>query len=771
MNILIAESEKKLHNLFECMANGIATYSSTEGQNFVLTGMNSAAEKISGVTFRDISGKEVREIIPGVVEMGLYDVLKRVWASGTAESIPDAYYEDRHITRYYENRVYKISGTEIAAVYNDITEQKKAHLELIRREEQLRVLFESSQAGILMVDPTGTIILANNRLAEMLGSSMDELLRTRYQDHLHSSQRSSGADRMKKVIDGEIDHIATERHFIRKDGSDFWGYISVRRHEDSEGNLISLVGHITDISEFKQKENMLKASEKKFRMLFEHSADPSLLITGNTFVDCNQAAVEILHAGSKAEVLNMHPSALSPEYQPDGRPSAEKADEMIATAVRNGSHRFEWAHSRVNGEVFPVEVSLTLLQETGQAMVFTVWRDISERKQAEDERRRLERQILHAQKLESLGVLAGGIAHDFNNILTAIIGNADLALMRLNPESPAIGNLHNIEHAAARAADLAKQMLAYSGKGKFVVENLDLNILLEEMLHMLEVSISKKAVLRLNLSTTLPLVEADVTQMRQIVMNIVINASEAIGDASGVIAFTTGCMDCDRNYLKDVWLDGNLTDGLYVFLEIADTGCGMDKETMAKLFDPFFTTKFTGRGLGMAAVLGIVRGHRGGIKVYSELKKGTTFKILLPASGKQPELFDQDSHADEWKGSGTVLLVDDEEAVRGIGSVMLRELGFEVLTANDGWEAVEIFKSTPDIACVILDLTMPHMDGEQCFRELRQLNPCVKVIMSSGYNEQEVTQKFVGKGLAGFLQKPYKLSLLKETLKGLKIHC
>ncbi|MDD2310534.1 MAG: transporter substrate-binding domain-containing protein [Desulfuromonadaceae bacterium] len=401
----------------------------------------------------------------------------------------------------------------------------------------------------------------------------------------------------------------------------------------------------------------------------------------------------------------------------------------------------------------------------GELILFGSSTDITERRQAGEERRNMEQQLLHAQKLESLGVLAGGIAHDFNNILTAIIGNADLALMRINKESPAVDNLHRIEQAAARAADLAKQMLAYSGKGKFIIENIDLNILLAEMLHMLEVSISKKAVLRFNPHQHLPLVEADATQMRQIIMNLVINASEAIGDKSGVIAITTGCMDCDRSYLKDVWLDENLTDGLYVYLEVADSGCGMDRDTLAKLFDPFFTTKFTGRGLGMAAVLGIVRGHRGAIKVYSEPKRGTTFKILLPASSRPAEIFNGEGEKEHREGSGIVLLVDDEETIRGIGSEMLKELGFTVVTACDGREALELFRSTPDIAFVILDLTMPHMDGEQCFRELRQLDPNVKVIMSSGYNEQEVTQKFVGKRLAGFIQKPYRLSTLQDVIR------
>ncbi|MDD2735879.1 MAG: response regulator [Desulfuromonadaceae bacterium] len=391
--------------------------------------------------------------------------------------------------------------------------------------------------------------------------------------------------------------------------------------------------------------------------------------------------------------------------------------------------------------------------------------EITIRKQAEDERNKMENKMQQTQKLESLGVLAGGIAHDFNNILTAIIGNAELALLRVNKESPGVDNLHKIEEAAARAADLAKQMLAYSGKGKFVIENINLNLLLEDMLHMLEVSISKKAVLRLNLIPDLPTVEADATQIRQIIMNLVINASEAIGEKSGVIAVTTGCMDCNKEYLKDVWLDENLSQGLYVYLEIADTGCGMDTHTLAKLFDPFFTTKFTGRGLGMAAVLGIVRGHKGAIKVHSEPGRGTSFKILLPASGKPARIFNYDGFENNWKGSGTVLLVDDEETVRGIGKDMLLEFGFTTITANDGREAVEIFKSTPDISFVILDLTMPHMDGEQCFRELRQLKPDVKVIMSSGFSEHEVTQKFMGKGLAGFIQKPYKLSALKEAIQ------
>ncbi|WP_328745559.1 hybrid sensor histidine kinase/response regulator [Geomonas anaerohicana] len=426
---------------------------------------------------------------------------------------------------------------------------------------------------------------------------------------------------------------------------------------------------------------------------------------------------------------------------------------------------------RADGSVVSVRIHAVPL--TGLAGIpsgfIEVVEDITGVKQAEAERQKMEQQLLHAQKLESLGVLAGGIAHDFNNILTTIIGNADLALMRIPCEAAAVENVKRIEQAALRAADLARQMLAYSGKGTFVIEPTDLNRLVEEMGHMLDVSISKKAVLRYHLCRPLPPVEVDATQIRQIVMNLVINASEAIGDATGEISIRTGTMECTREYLLDTWLTDPAPEGLYVFLEVSDTGCGMDGETVARIFDPFFTTKFTGRGLGMAAVLGIVRGHQGAIKVYSEPGRGSNFKVLLPASDRQLERADDQEPRGEqgeaWRGSGTALLVDDEETVRGIGADMLRELGFEVLTAADGCEAVQIYAARQDLAVVVLDLTMPQMDGEQCFRELRRIDPQARVIMSSGFSEYEVTRKFTGKGVAGFIQKPYKLSALREVLR------
>lgn len=411
-------------------------------------------------------------------------------------------------------------------------------------------------------------------------------------------------------------------------------------------------------------------------------------------------------------------------------------------------------------------LSARIIEINAEPCILAIIHDITERKKNQAKQKQLEEQILQAQKLESLGVLAGGIAHDFNNILMAVLGHCELAQRRLNIESPATENLRQIKLAAGRAAELANQMLAYSGKGKFVIDTLDLSQVITEMENILSVSVSKKATLRYDLATDLPTVEADATQLRQIIMNLTINASDAIGDHNGIIAISTGTMVCDRTYLQEVWLDENLPSGHYVFIEVADTGCGIAAEITDRIFEPFFSTKFTGRGLGMAAVLGIVRGHKGAIKIYSEIGKGSTFKILLPASTQPATRTETVARVSLLRGNGLVLLVDDEKTVLDISKEMLNDFGFEVITANNGKEALEVFAlQHKQILFVLMDLTMPQMDGEEAFREFRRIDPAVKVIICSGYNEQEVSQKFAGKGLAGFLKKPYLLAELQKTIQ------
>ncbi|BCG47980.1 Sensory box histidine kinase/response regulator [Citrifermentans bremense] len=640
---------------------------------------------------------------------------------------------------------------------SDVTERVLA-------EEMLqltRVTVNAVSDAIFWAAPDGRVVDVNEAACLKLGYTREELLGMTIPEidpgeSLEELQQQFQELRQVGTVCFESTHRAKDGRLIPVEVS-----VNYVRHGDVERNC----GIARDISERKAMEEALRQSEESFRSIVESSPLAmhfyQLAASGELVFNGGNPSADRMFRISHGDLIGKTLEEAFPLL------AASDFSELCRKVAKGelGQQSFErsFDDNLIRG-TYSVQ-----MYRSSPAMLVVDFMDITERKRGEEERLNLEKQLLHAQKLESLGVLAGGIAHDFNNLLTSIMGHTDLALLRLNRESPVRENLHQVELAATRAADLAKQMLAYSGRGKFLVEPIDLNRLVEEMTKMLEISISKRCVLRFNLAARIPMIDADATQLRQIIMNLVINASEAIGEKSGVIAVSTGCMQCDRRYLNSFWLNEQIPEGLYIWFEIADTGCGMDKETVAKIFDPFFTTKFTGRGLGMAAVLGIVRGHKGAIKVYSEVGQGTSFKVLLPAGERVKEFLEAyGDNEDGWKGKGTVLLVDDEETVIGIGSEMLKELGFEVLTALDGREGLELFKQQKErIVAVLLDLTMPHLDGEQTFRELRLLDPEVKVIMSSGYNEQEVTQRFAGKGLAGFIQKPYKLSTLKGVISGL----
>lgn len=423
------------------------------------------------------------------------------------------------------------------------------------------------------------------------------------------------------------------------------------------------------------------------------------------------------------------------------------------------------------GATIHCQWSSTLIRdEAGHSdCIMSLIEDITERKRAEEVRAKMEAQMLQTQKLESLGVLAGGIAHDFNNLLTTMLGNAELALMELPQSSPSCKYINDLKQASLRAADLCKQLLAYSGKGRFMVEPVNLTLLAQEMAQLFQSSISKKAVLTFYTDPHLPWVTADATQIRQVIMNLVVNASEAIGDAVGRIIVSTKAIYCDRQYFAHAKLSEIPPEGNYALLEVSDSGCGMDAATIKKIFDPFFTTKFTGRGLGLSAVSGIVRGHRGFLKVYSEPGRGTTFQVFLPVNeSAQTKLEASGMPIDDQWGQGVLLLVDDEIQVREIGEKWLRKLGFDVLTADDGQHAVEVFRQNSEtVKGVLLDLTMPRLDGIQALRELRRIKSDVPAILISGYSEHELAQRYTDDGLDGFVQKPYTMHELSTAIKRL----
>jgi PAS domain S-box-containing protein len=351
-------------------------------------------------------------------------------------------------------------------------------------------------------------------------------------------------------------------------------------------------------------------------------------------LDFVSLSVKRLFGLSREEVLEQPPEVQREQIHPDDRERVTGTIERLRRGGPwNSGEALEYRVRHVDGSYRCVrEVREVVVNDAGEPVAFVgTVSDVTDSRRAERERLALESQIQQAQKLESLGVLAGGIAHDFNNLLVGILGNAGLALLDLTPEAPARQAVREIEETAVRATELVRQMLAYSGKGRFVIEPLDLRGVVEQMTHLLEVSVSKNAVLRYEYGRGVPHVDADATQVRQVIMNLVTNASDAIGERSGVVSVATGAMECDRAYLSETYLDDDLEEGVYAYIEVSDSGSGIEPDSVDKIFDPFYSTKFTGRGLGLAAVLGIVRGHRGAIKVYSEPGEGSTFKALFPA--------------------------------------------------------------------------------------------------------------------------------------------
>ncbi len=389
-----------------------------------------------------------------------------------------------------------------------------------------------------------------------------------------------------------------------------------------------------------------------------------------------------------------------------------------------------------------------------------IWEEITERKAIEESMRQ-------SAKLESLGVLAGGIAHDFNNLLTGILGNASLAAELIPQENPARGTLGDVVAASERAAHLTRQLLAYAGKGRFVMEPLDLSDLVEKIGSLVRMSIPRNAQLRFAMTPHLPYVLGDISQLQQLVMNLVINGAEAIPEGeNGSVVISTGLHEIDENYIRQTLKGGEIQPGKYVYLEVYDTGSGMDEATLARIFDPFFTTKFTGRGLGLAAVLGIVRGHKGSLNVYSTPGLGTTFKVLLPTTESAPVVAEAPEPPVVLTGSATILVIDDEEIVRRTTKASLESYGYTVVLAENGREGVDLLRELGEnVSLVLLDLTMPVMSGEETLRQIHSFLPQIKVVLSSGFNEVSAVQRFTGKALAGFLQKPYTTRKLAELVQ------
>lgn len=642
------------------------------------------------------------------------------------------------------------TAPEVATIEESLALIERIREQVVQRDEDARfvgMILEHIPDMIFVKDAAELRFVRFNAAGErLLGRPREELLGRNDHDFFPRGEADSFTAKDREVLDrGELVDIP-EEEIHTPEGL---RYLHTKKIPvcDIDGTPEYLLGISEDVTARKlAREEAERANAERRRMQEELSlllpSFPGAVWTTDT--DLRIVTV----AGERAPALGLDPDSVGSPLA-DRIPSAASAVAALHELEDLGRANYEFHHRE---RTYQVSVSPLAEHETGRIIWIAL--DVTERRRLDAEalRSRLER----GQRLEQLGLLAGRIAHDFNNLLTVILGNTTLAARRLPADSPALDQLEGAMRTAEAAGELTQQLLAYSGRGTFKVAPVDLSDTVGRVGQLIRTSVSKKAILTFELPEGLPPVMGDASHIRQTVLNLVTNAADALGNLEGRISVTTGMQVADRELLSRAFVDDGLPEGEYVFLEVRDTGHGMDTETMTRIFDPFFSTKERGQGLGLAATLGFVRQHRGAIIVDSEPGKGTRFRVLMPASAERgrargPTLAHE-------QRQGRVLVVDDEAAVREFASQALRDAGYEVVEAADGREALERLgrQDLPGIDVVVLDLAMPRMGGDEALREIRRRNPQAKVILCSGYSEPDAQARLGGANRAYFLPKPYR---------------
>ncbi len=665
---------------------------------------------------------------------------------------------DETATRIRQGRKWRPLHLEFKDELGQIVHSfNKVARKLTHVSNHIEAIVELAVDGIIAIDRHGTILEFNPAAERIFGYDMNEVIGKNITILMPEQYRSRHESALEQYVKEGIIRILDQQvevEGLRKDGTVFPMELTVSEIQ-TEQRIFS--GFIRDISGRKRME----AERIRLATAVEQATEAIIITDPEGVIQYVNPAFEELTGYSRAEAVGQTPKVLKSGKQP------EEFYVRLWECITSGqAWRAEVINKRKDGSLYHAEHIINpIFDSHGEIVNFVGFqRDITES-------RHMQAKLEHVQRLESLGVLAGGIAHDFNNFLTTILGNTVLATGKcISKECGVHRHLEKIRQTTSHAADLCRQMLDYAGKGKQEAVFVDLSSLVSELAELLKVSIHKKVDMAFCLADGLPAVKVDEAQIRQVVMNLVINASDAIGDKGGRVSLFTGTMDVDGEYLADAYADPDLPTGRYVYLRVSDTGCGIDEQTRKKLFDPFFSTKQNGRGLGLSTVLGIVRSHRGIIKLDSRQGKGTTFTILFPTTGQESAVVlsgNQDGERD-WKGHGTLMVVEDEESIREVTVEVLEEMGFKVLACADGLSGVETYREHHrEIVAVLLDLSMPKLDGRSTFKELKRINPDVQVIITSGYGDEEVINSLKNVGLAGFIPKPYSPELLRSALNGI----
>ncbi len=649
--------------------------------------------------------------------------------------------------RPYRTADNHIDGTVLQLL--DVSDLKRSLEDVRHARDYAEAIVNTVREPIVVLDQNLAIQKANRAFCNAVGLAQGAASGQTIYEIAHGrfdlaevrtlfEQLNGGSIQLNDI---EIEHLS-ERGELRI------LLLNARRLQTPDQKRLILMA-FEDITERK------RAAEARYRRLFESARDGIVLVDADTgeIMDLNPFTERLL-GYSQDELVGRKFWEIDPMRS---APSAHAAFEQIRD---RGVLRFDDLTLRTkDGRDLLTEVIANLYSEGDHRAIQFNIRDISER-------RKFERELQETQKLESLGLLAGGVAHDFNNLLTAIIGNASLVYSELPADQPSRMRLREVVRAGERAAFLTRQMLAYAGKARFVTERIDLGDLIREISALVQTSIPKTVELKLDLAATLPPIEADPAQIQQVVMNLVINGAEAIGENErGKVEIRTSLREIDAREVTEFFGSNQSAPGTFVEIEVSDTGSGMDDATKARIFDPFFTTKFTGRGLGLAAVQGIIRGHGGAIRVYSTPGHGSSFLILLPAQQWKAVPAPEELRAASIPSGSVALVIDDEETIRSFATHVLSRAGMKVLVAGNGRAGVEIFrKLDTEISVVVLDLLMPIMGGEEALALMKQINPDVPVVLSSGLDETEATRRFSEPKPARFLQKPYTAGRLVEAV-------
>jgi len=653
---------------------------------------------------------------------------------------------------YAEVQASRLDGTSPQAllVIHDVTAQHQYQKEL----DRLQTLIDQAVDAIYATDIQGKFVFVNQTCERLLKLPRSELIGRSFVPFIAAEQLATVQETMQKKLSGTATSSTYDLDIIDCEGGRHPMENCSSLVTDDDGKPIAVQGILRDLSRRRESQKQIRM----FSQTMEH-VDESIFITDLNGVVC--------YANRDAcDMFQLDISHILGESIKDLRRFDDAQIQEIGTLLEDGeTWRKVLELPSPNGESHWVSCMICPIpDDEGRTQYHAcIDRDITEQ---QHQRAQLE----HVQRLESLGVLAGGIAHDFNNILTAIVGNTALAEAKLQRDPLQVRkHLARIQQSTERAALLCRQMLAYSGKGKFVINQVDLSQEVRAMSSLLEVSLHKQVSFTLELADDLQLLEADESQLQQLMMNLITNANEAI-EGAGNIVLRTGMIKPTTAWLQHcVGVDQAVASQTFVFMQVEDDGCGMDAKTRGKIFDPFFTTKFTGRGLGMSALLGIVRGHHGYIHIDSTLGKGTIFTVLFPPVAIAREqavavVAEPDAHYHAAQDA-TVLVVDDESSVREATVAMLEEDGYTTFSAEDGEAGVACYCQHADaIDLVMLDLTMPKMGGKEALAALHQLKPTLPVLIVSGFTDDDIKARFVGGQVSGFLFKPYSQQQLRDAV-------